>query len=161
VASHLNVQLSHNAKFNGMVGSATFGEDKLWLLFPTQFMNLSGQSVRALAHFYKIVPDEILVAHDDIDLATGVIRIKMGGGEGGHNGLRDITEKLGTQKYGRIRIGVGHPGHSSAVTNYVLNKPSIHDRKLIDEGIANFMVHLDDVLAGKFEQAMNSLHRTK
>ena len=102
---------------------------------PLSFMNLSGECVRAICQFYRILPNDILVVHDDLDLPVGNIRLKFSGGHGGHNGLRDIITNLGTNDFHRLRIGIGHPGHKDLVSDYVLGKPSLQDRQLITESI--------------------------
>lgn len=127
---------------------------------PTTYMNLSGQAAQALCHYYKIKAEEILVAHDEIDLPVGTIRLKQGGGHGGHNGLRDIIKHLGTQNFWRLRIGVGRPMHSSQVENYVLNAPSKEERSQIDAGLENALTALPLLLEGQFQKAMQLLHTT-
>lgn len=125
----------------------------LWLLEPQTYMNLSGKSVAALARFFKIAPDEILVAHDELDLLPGQVKIKRGGGHAGHNGLRDIHAQLGSNDYWRLRLGIGHPGVKAEVADYVLRKPSAASRDAIDESIAKTMTALDLILAGDMERA--------
>lgn len=125
---------------------------------PTTYMNLSGQAVQALSHYYKIKPEEILVAHDEIDLPVGTIRLKQDGGHGGHNGLRDIIKHLGTQNFWRLRIGVGRPAQSSQVEHYVLNAPSKEERTLIDTELTHAEQIIPQLLQGQFQQAMNFLH---
>lgn len=125
----------------------------LWLLEPQTYMNLSGKSVAALARFFKIAPDEILVAHDELDLLPGQVKIKRGGGHAGHNGLRDIHAQLGSNDYWRLRLGIGHPGVKAEVADYVLRKPSAASRDAIHESIAKTMTALDLILAGDMERA--------
>jgi PTH1 family peptidyl-tRNA hydrolase len=125
---------------------------------PMVFMNLSGQSTRAICQFYRIQTEEILIAHDEIDLPAGRIKLKTGGGHGGHNGIRDIIAQLGTRDFHRLRIGVGHPGHKDLVTQYVLNKPSIHDKQLINESIERAIAVMPLVLSNDLAQAMNQLN---
>lgn len=121
-------------------------------------MNHSGQALQAIMHYYKIAPSEILVAHDELDLPVGDIKIKEDGGHGGHNGLRDIFKHLGTQKFWRLRIGIGRPQHKNQVTNYVLKQPSTDERKLIDDAIFSANQVTTSLLNGDFQQAMLQLH---
>lgn len=125
---------------------------------PTTYMNLSGQAVQALSHYYKIKPEEILVAHDEIDLPAGTIRLKQEGGHGGHNGLRDIIKHLGTQNFWRLRIGVGRPAQSNQVEHYVLTPPSKEERHQIDLSLERAQTILPLLLAGKTQEAMQLLH---
>ena len=121
LARELNVSFARESRYQGLVANAR--AQNLWLLMPQTFMNRSGQSVQALMHFYRIAPDEMLVVHDELDIPPGQLRLKFGGGLGGHNGLKDITAHLGTQDYWRLRIGIGHPGDKNDVVNYVLKPP--------------------------------------
>jgi PTH1 family peptidyl-tRNA hydrolase len=121
LATRLGVGLARESRFHGLAGLAR--ADGVWLLLPQTYMNRSGQAVGALARFHKIAPGEILVVHDELDIPPGQLRIKFGGGLGGHNGLKDITAHLGTQDYWRLRIGIGHPGDRNEVVNYVLKPP--------------------------------------
>jgi PTH1 family peptidyl-tRNA hydrolase len=130
LARELGVSLSREARFHGLTGNAR--AQNLWLLLPQNFMNNSGQSVQALTHFYRIEPAEMLVVHDELDLPPGQMRLKFGGGLGGHNGLKDITAHLATQDYWRLRIGIGHPGDRNEVVNYVLKPPRAEERDEID-----------------------------
>jgi PTH1 family peptidyl-tRNA hydrolase len=130
----------------------------VWLLQPMTYMNLSGKSVAALARFYKIAPEEILVVHDELDLLPGQVKLKLGGSHAGHNGLKDIVAQLGSADFWRLRLGIGHPGVKAEVINYVLKKPSLEHRKAIEEGIARSIVALDALLAGEMEVAMRSVH---
>ena len=146
-------------KFHGAVARVNIAERSVWLLLPSTFMNLSGQSVAALANFYKIAPESILVAHDEIDIPVGVAKLKQGGGHGGHNGLRDIINHLGNNRsFQRLRLGIGHPGNSSEVHNYVLCKPSKAERQKIDE-VIDQSVHVTALcVAGHLQKAMQTLH---
>ena len=128
------------------------------LLKPQTFMNISGRSVVALALFYKILPNEILVVHDELDLSPGVARLKIGGGHGGHNGLKDIIVHLGSKEFWRLRIGIGHPGDRNEVSDYVLNDPRGNERELIDEAMKNAQDVAHLVIEGKTEAAMLKLH---
>ncbi|HHF5600779.1 TPA: aminoacyl-tRNA hydrolase [Haemophilus influenzae] len=138
LARRFNVSLNPENKFFGKTVRTLLNGKEVRLLVPTTFMNLSGKAVGALASFYRIKPEEILVIHDELDLPTGVAKLKQGGGHGGHNGLKDIVAQLGNNNnFYRLRIGIGHPGHRDLVAGYVLNKPSPADRdaleKVLDE----------------------------
>ncbi|MDO1508864.1 MULTISPECIES: aminoacyl-tRNA hydrolase [unclassified Neisseria] len=148
-------------KFYGEVARVARPEGEVWLLKPNTFMNRSGQAVAALAQFYKIKPEEILVVHDELDIPCGRIRFKLGGGNGGHNGLKDIQARLGTPNFYRLRLGIDHPGDRNLVVSYVLNKPSADDRALIDEAVAKSLKNLPLILAGEFEEAVRVLHSGK
>ena len=145
-------------KFFGDVARVARPEGDVWLLKPDTYMNLSGKAVQALANFYKIQPEEILVVHDELDIDCGAIRFKLGGGNGGHNGLKDIQAKLGTPQFYRLRLGIGHPGDKHLVVSFVLNKPSAAERELIDRAIAKSLRAMDDVMAGRQEDAVRYLH---
>jgi PTH1 family peptidyl-tRNA hydrolase len=121
-------------------------------------MNRSGEPVRACSQFYKIKPEEILVAHDELDLEPGTARLKFDGGHGGHNGLRDIIAALGTNKFYRLRLGIGHPKVRDLVHDYVLHKPSKDDHQKIMDAISASQAVFEDILQGKFSKAMNQLH---
>ena len=133
LARELGVSFSKEARFHGFAANAR--NDGVWLLMPQTFMNRSGQSVAALARFYRIEPAEILVVHDELDIPPGQLRLKFGGGLGGHNGLKDITAHLGTQDFWRLRIGIGHPGDRNEVVNFVLKRPGSAESDLIDESL--------------------------
>ena len=128
------------------------------IVLPLTFMNLSGQPTRAITHFYKIQPEEILVAHDDLDLPAGCVRLKTGGGHGGHNGLRDIIAQLGSADFHRLRFGIGHPGHKELVHQFVLSKPSGHDKQQMNEAIDRSIAVMPLVLSGDLAKAMNQLN---
>lgn len=145
-------------KFHGDAVRCRIDGDEVWLLKPQTYMNLSGQAVQALAAFYKIPLEAILVVHDELDLPAGVARLKDGGGHGGHNGLRDITQKMGGNKFLRLRLGIGHPGDKSRVTGHVLNKVSQDDRIEIERAIDAAIRELPAVIAGDLAKAMNHLH---
>ena len=145
-------------KFFGDVARVARPEGDVWLLKPDTYMNLSGKAVQALANFYKIQPEEILVVHDELDIDCGAIRFKLGGGNGGHNGLKDIQAKLGTPQFYRLRLGIGHPGDKHLVVDFVLNKPSAAERELIDRAIAKSLRAMDDVMAGRQEDVVRYLH---
>jgi len=154
LAQDLKVALAPQGKFFGHVGR--LGD--LWLLKPTTFMNRSGQAVVALARFYKIMPDEILVVHDELDLQPGVIRLKQGGGNGGHNGLKDIQAHLTTPDFWRLRLGIGHPGERNEVVNYVLKAPRREEQELIDPAIDRCLLAWSKLGAGDYEAAQRQLH---
>lgn len=145
-------------KFHGLHGTAQLHGHDFHLMIPTTFMNLSGQAVSALANYYKIPPEAILIAHDEIDLAVADIRLKFDGGHGGHNGLRDIIRHLNSNKFYRLRIGVGHPGESKEVVNYVLKPPKKSEREEIDTALHSAQHILPNLLAGHFQKAMQQLH---
>ena len=158
VARATGARLSAEAKFFGLAGRMKSGAHEAWLLKPTTFMNASGRSVAALARFYKIAPEEILVIHDELDLLPGNAKIKKGGGNGGHNGLKDISAQLGTPDYWRLRLGIGHPGEKSAVVNFVLHEPSRDEANLIQDNIDESARLLPMLLEGSMEAAMLKLH---
>lgn len=128
------------------------------LVLPQTYMNLSGKAVGALARFYKIQPDEVLVVHDELDFPPGVVKLKLSGGVAGHNGLKDIAAQLGTQGFWRLRIGIGHPGDKSLVADYVLNAPPPHERTLIEDAIERSLDVAPLILAGDMQAAMMRLH---
>jgi PTH1 family peptidyl-tRNA hydrolase len=144
-------------RFLGEVAQIT-GDGELWLLKPETYMNRSGQSVAAMVHYYRHAPEQVLVAHDDLDLPPGTVRLKGGGGHGGHNGLRDILARLGTPEFPRLRFGIGHPGEASQVVGYVLDRPSREDRAAIDAAIDAALQVFARIAAGELQQAMNLLH---
>ena len=158
IARASGARLNVEPKFFGLAGRLKSGAHEAWLLQPTTFMNASGRSVGALARFYKIAPEEILVIHDELDLPPGTAKIKKGGGNGGHNGLKDISAQLGTQDYWRLRLGIGHPGDRSAVVNYVLHEPSRDEANLIQDNIDQSAKLLPLLLEGSMEAAMLKLH---
>lgn len=133
LARELGVTLARESRFHGFAGNARV--EGMWLLLPQTFMNRSGEAVQALAHFYRIAPAEMLVVHDELDLPPGQMRLRFGGGLGGHNGLKDITAHLGTQDYWRLRIGIGHPGDRNEVINYVLKPPRREEQDAIDAAL--------------------------
>lgn len=132
-----------------------------WLLMPQSFMNASGRAVQMLAGFFKIAPEEILVAHDELDFAPGVARIKQGGGIAGHNGLRDISQRIGSHDYWRLRIGVGRPPAGTQGGDYVLHKPPAEERALIDQAIDRSLQVLPDMLKGDMQGATHKLHSSE
>lgn len=159
LARQCGCTLQAESRFFGMTGRLTLSGHDLRLLIPTTFMNRSGKAVAAMAQFYKIASDEILIAHDELDIPAGSARFKRGGGHGGHNGLRDIVPSLGnTKDFYRLRIGIGHPGHASKVTGYVLGAPSQVDRTRIDASIDEAIAALPLLLDGDSTRAMTQLH---
>jgi len=157
-ARRLGARLTAERAFFGLAGRATHPEGPVWLLEPQTYMNLSGKAVAALARFYKIAPQELLVVHDELDLPPGQMRLKLGGGHAGHNGLRDIHAQLGSPDYWRLRLGIGHPGVKAEVANYVLRKPPAAEREAIEQSIGASLAQLDLLIAGRMEQAMMKLH---
>jgi len=153
--------LTPDSKFFGLAERVTVNGRDLRLLIPTTFMNLSGKAVAALAQFFKIEPEEILVVHDELDLAPGIARLKIGGGLGGHNGLRDIISALGNNNnFGRLRIGIGHPGNAKQVSNYVLKNAPPEEQILIEDAIRAALPHIANLVNGDWEKAMRELHTT-
>ena len=150
--------LKVDPKFFGLTAQLSLDNQSCWLLIPTTYMNHSGQSLRALAKFYRIRPQAILVVHDELDLPAGVLRFKQGGGTGGHNGLKDIVMQLGSNDFWRLRIGIGHPGHRDAVHHYVLNSPSTTDLEAITQGIARALPQLPRFVSGQQHAVMQLLH---
>lgn len=158
VARRLKVHWVPERSYFGLVARFNRPEGPLWLLQPQTFMNLSGKSVAALARFFKIEASSILVVHDELDLPPGQLKLKQGGGHGGHNGLRDINAQLGSTDYWRLRLGIGHPGVKAEVVDYVLRKPPSDQRELIQTCIQQSMGALDLLLAGEMNQAVMKLH---
>ncbi|PHS01175.1 MAG: aminoacyl-tRNA hydrolase [Oceanobacter sp.] len=162
LARQEGISLSPDKKFFSLSGKGRIAGQECFLLLPTTFMNRSGQSVAALANFYKIKPNEILVAHDELDMPAGVAKFKIGGGHGGQNGLRDIIAQLGNQKdFHRLRVGIGHPGDKSLVTGHVLGRASKAEQQSIDHVIDEAICVLPDAISGDLAKAMNRLHSFK
>lgn len=157
-ARRLHVQFRAEKRFQGLVADSDWKGDKLRLLMPQTFMNHSGRSVAALAGFFRIPVERILVAHDEIDLPPGSVRLKTGGGHGGHNGLRDIIAAAGSPEFTRVRIGVGHPGLADDVVDYVLNRPGKSEQADIETAIDAACDVLPDILDGDLARAMQALH---
>jgi peptidyl-tRNA hydrolase, PTH1 family len=149
------VVLRKDPKFKALVGKHPGGA---WLLLPQSFMNLSGQPVQMLAGFFKIKPEEVLVVHDELDFPPGTVRLKQGGGIAGHNGLKDISQRLATHEYWRLRLGVGKPPAGTEGGDYVLQKPPAEERAEIDAAIERSLGLMPQILAGDFQSAMNKLH---
>ncbi len=145
-------------KFHGEVARVHIAGRDIWLLKPETFMNRSGQAIKSLASFYRIEAENILVAHDELDLEVGVIKLKKGGGHGGHNGLRDTIAHLGTKDFHRLRIGIGHPGSKNQVVDYVLHRPSLDERIGIDNAVSDAQAVMPLLAEGAMEKAMHQLH---
>ena len=159
LARRAGVTLATESKFFGQMARISLADSDLRLLIPSTFMNESGKSVAAAANFFRIPADEILIAHDELDIPAGQARFIQGGGHGGHNGLRDIIPALGgKQDFHRLRIGIGHPGHASKVSGYVLAKPSAGDKQAIDQIIDEAVDALPLLLKGDTVKAMTQLH---
>lgn len=154
-------RLQRDSRYNAMLAKTSIAGKEVWLLEPLTFMNRSGQSVGALARFFKIAADEVLVVHDELDLMPGIARLKKGGSAGGHNGLKDITAALGTQDYWRLRLGIGHPRTLSLqqqVADFVLHCPRREDQELIEQAIEKSLQVMPQIVDGKFEAATMKLH---
>jgi PTH1 family peptidyl-tRNA hydrolase len=161
LARELKATLVMDKNYHGMVARVSVQGQSVWLLKPQTFMNLSGKSVAALANFFKISPQDILVAHDELDIVPGEAKLKLGGSHAGHNGLRDIHAQLGTDQYWRLRLGVGHPGVKAEVIHWVLKKPSPDHRIAIEQAIDRALKALPQFLAGDMEQATRLIHTSK
>jgi len=161
VARELKVNLVPEKSYWGLAARTQVQGQTVWLLAPQTFMNLSGKSVGALAKFFKIQPDEILVAHDELDIEPGQAKLKKGGSHAGHNGLKDIHAQLGSAEYWRLRIGIGHPGEKSEVVHWVLKKPSPEQRRGIEDSITRSVKALAQLLSGDMEKAMLQIHTSK
>lgn len=160
LAGHLGVELRHESRYHGLVGQVrpAGAGGGLWLLLPQTFMNRSGQAVLALANFYRILPDSILVLHDELDLPPGALRLKFGGGLGGHNGLKDINAHLGTQDFWRLRIGIGHPGDRNEVVDFVLKPPRREEQVEIDVALDRALQAWPLLARGDYPAAMQKLN---
>ncbi len=161
VARDLKVHLQPDRAYHGLVARTSVHGQNIWLLEPQTFMNVSGKSVAALARFFKIQPDEILVAHDELDIQPGEAKLKLGGSHAGHNGLRDIHAQLGTDQYWRLRIGIGHPGVKSEVANWVLKKPAPDQRQAIEDCVTRTSLAVPHLLAGDMVKATQMVHTAK
>ena len=162
LASRYNGQLREEAKYFGLTARISLQGQEVRLLIPTTFMNLSGKSVAALANFFQIPAESILVAHDELDLPPGVARFKQGGGHGGHNGLKDIISKLANSKdFHRLRIGIGHPGDKNKVAGFVLTKAPQSEQQLIDAALDEALRCTDILFQQDMTRAMNRLHAFK
>lgn len=157
-ARKLGASLQLDRSYHGFVARVNRPDGPIWLLQPQTYMNLSGKSVGALAKFFKVLPSEILVVHDELDLLPGQMKLKQGGSHAGHNGLKDIHAQLGSADYWRLRLGIGHPGVKSEVAAYVLRKPPAAECEAIESSIEQSMKALDAFLAGDMEQAVRQIH---
>lgn len=161
LAQREGVRWSLESKLFGEVAKVAIAGQPVWLLKPATFMNLSGKSITAALRFWKIEPEQMLVAHDELDMPPGTARLKFDGGHGGQNGLRDIIRLLGHAKFHRLRIGIGHPGHKDRVVGWVLGRPAAADAALIGRAIDDALDALPLAVAGDFNEAMKRLHTSK
>lgn len=161
LAERGSVRFAAQSKFFGDIARTTIAGESVWLLKPSTFMNRSGLAVSALAGFYRVPAEAVLIVHDELDLLPGLAKIKCGGSHAGHNGLKDIQARLGSAEFWRLRLGIGHPRSlalEQAVIDFVLHRPSRDQRALIDEAIDRSLGVIDDMVAGRTEQAMHRLH---
>lgn len=158
IAEDQGKTLRFESKFHGLTAQVTISGTDCRLLIPTTFMNHSGRSIQAMANFYKISPTNIIVAHDELDLPCGSVKLKKGGGHAGHNGLRDTIKAVGSSDFLRLRIGINHPGSKDKVLNYVLGTPNKEQREAIEAGLYRIQHSLADILQGNHEKAMQQLH---
>ena len=161
LARELKLHLSMDKGYHGLVARGNVHGQTVWLLEPQTYMNVSGKSVAALARFFKIAPEEILVIHDELDVVPGQAKLKQGGSHAGHNGLRDIHAQLGTGDYWRLRLGIGHPGVKSEVVDWVLRKPAPDQREAIEGCIARTLKAVPALLAGEMDKATLIVHTSK
>ena len=152
------VSLKLETKLYGSSAKIVSAGQPIRVFIPNTFMNNSGKAVLAVAHYYKIPPESILIAHDELDFEPGMARLKQGGGHGGHNGLRDICSRLGSADFCRLRIGIGHPGNKNQVSKYVLSRPSTDDQVSIERSIDEAFNIIQPLINGEFEQAFHQLH---
>tara|TARA_B100000579_G_scaffold412127_1_gene403552 strand:+ start:2721 stop:3293 length:573 start_codon:yes stop_codon:yes gene_type:complete len=151
-----NVELKESGKFKAYVGSDSSG---VWYMKPLTYMNLSGLSVRGLSEYYKIPPGLILVVHDELDLPSGIVKLKRGGGTGGHNGLRSIEESIASRDYCRLRLGIGRPNERQTVTSYVLSAPTERERHVLEARIDKVLGYADDLIKD-FDKSMNIINQS-
>jgi len=161
LARELKLHLSMDKGYHGLVARGNVHGQTVWLLEPQTYMNVSGKSVAALARFFKIAPEEILVVHDERDVVPGQAKLKQGGSHAGHNGLRDIHAQLGTGDYWRLRLGIGHPGVKSEVVDWVLRKPAPDQREAIEGCIERTLKAVPALLAGEMDKATLIVHTSK
>ena len=161
LANQWKLQLRAERNYFGLMAKGQVNGDTVWLLEPQTFMNASGKSVATLARFFKIAPEEVLVAHDELDIAPGEAKLKLGGGHAGHNGLRDIHAQLGSPNYWRLRLGIGHPGDKNQVANWVLKKPSADDRIGIDQAMDRALKAAPHLQSGDMNKATALIHTSK
>lgn len=155
---HVPETLKTESKFFAQHAQTTLHEKAVRIAVPTTYMNESGRAVASLALFYKVTPEEILIVHDDLDLDAGVARLKLGGGHGGHNGLRNIIQALNSPNFHRLRLGIGHPGHRDDVVDFVLKRPTAEDRRLIDDAITRALNVMPTIMKDDIQAAMKTLH---
>jgi len=160
LAEQYGISLKTDPKFNGISGRGNIEGQDIRLLLPTTFMNLSGKSVVPFAKFYNIPPEAMLIAHDELDMNPGIIRLKTGGGHGGHNGLRDIVPHTGPN-FHRLRIGIGHPGSKERVSGHVLSKASNQEQNLMDDALHHALTQVKLLVEGNTQQAMNQINAYK
>ena len=160
LAEQYGIALKADPKYKGISGRGKIEGQDVRLLLPTTFMNLSGQSVVPFAKFYQIAPEAMLIAHDELDMDPGVIRLKTGGGHGGHNGLKDIVPHIGSN-FHRLRIGIGHPGSKERVSGHVLSKAPSSEQNLMDDAIAHALSRIQLLVNGDIQQAMNQINAYK
>lgn len=158
MAEAAGARFRNESRFHGETAELGVAGARLRLLKPTTFMNLSGQAVAAMARFYRVPPQAILVVHDDLDLPAGEVRVKVGGGHGGHNGLRDIVARLGSSDFVRLRFGIGHPGHREGVTGHVLSRPAADEREALHAALDRALAELPQLVHGDWQAAMRHLH---
>jgi peptidyl-tRNA hydrolase, PTH1 family len=161
LAERLKLTLRFEKNYNALMAKASFEGESIWLLEPQTFMNASGQSVGALANFFKILPEQILVIHDELDIVPGQAKLKLGGSHAGHNGLRDIHSHLGSDQYWRLRLGIGHPGVKSEVLHWVLKKPSGEHQNAIDDCVSRTLIAFEDLARGDMTRATLKIHTSK
>ena len=161
LANHYGASFKAETKFSGEVAKVNIeglsGNHSVWLLKPSTFMNRSGLAAHQISSFYKIPVDQVLVAYDELDLPVGTVRLKVGGGHGGHNGLRDLHAQI-SKEYTRLRFGIGHPGDSRKVADYVLSRPSQDDEISIQNAIDKSIAEIDKIISGDTQKVMNTLH---
>lgn len=158
LAQRYGAEFRLESKFAGEICRIGIAEHPLWLFKPINFMNRSGESIRRIVDFYQIPAPAILIAHDELDLPPGTVRLKRGGGHGGHNGLRDTIKHLATNQFLRVRLGIGHPGHSDAVTGYVLSRAPLDEFQLIVDAVDDVIGEFPRIAAGQLDKAMHRLH---
>lgn len=157
LAKKFDVTCALEQKYHAEVARIKLGSYDVYLLKPQTYMNLSGKSVQSFASFFKISPEEILVIHDELDFAPGIIKLKQAGGNGGHNGLKDIDRAIG-KNYWRLRVGIGHPGHANKVVGFVLNRPTLDEKFAIELALTKFITVSEDIILGNFAHAQRQLH---
>ena len=160
LAKEFGATLKNETKYNADIAKAQIGDRVVWLMKPQTYMNLSGKSVGPFANFYKIPADRILVVHDELDFAAGVARLKKGGGAGGHNGVTDIAQKLGSKEFYRMRIGIGRPDDPARVESWVLQRPDADAERAIREALHECRYHMRDFASGRFEDVTARIHST-